>query len=259
MKPIVYFNHALGRSRHLLELYDLLHDVRRRDVRRDWADEFRRIMHWPNREDFIRIDGKDRDSILIIKSSKGITRDKFQHEYVSEILRSSIVTAVSAMDRYFHDIIMDKSMKLMNRKDDEIPKEVKKINIPLLSVKKALKRLKDNSSSRPGHIIKKSIQEFLHGQHTFQGAGQIEKGFKMLGVDDCWGRMETRMGKPRKEIIDTLNIISDRRNKIVHEADFIRKTKGRQISLRVISRSDTEVYVQFIQDFIGHADTEINS
>lgn len=45
-------------------------------------------------------------------------------------------------------------------------------------------------------------------------------------------------GTPNKQaVIDQLKAISTRRNQIVHEADIVRKTKAKKVTLRDISRA----------------------
>ncbi len=69
-------------------------------------------MHLPKGEKIVRIDGKDTNSMLVLRESLGITSDHFAHDYVSELLRSSVVNSVSAMDRYFHDLVLNRSCKV---------------------------------------------------------------------------------------------------------------------------------------------------
>ena len=66
------FETAIERASHLVQLYDLLHDSRQRAVRADWADSFNRLMHWPVGEQIVRIDGTDRDSLLVLRESVGV-------------------------------------------------------------------------------------------------------------------------------------------------------------------------------------------
>ena len=121
-------------------------------------------MHWPQAEKIVRIDGKDRRSILVLREGLGIDRKGFAHEYLSELLRAAIVATVSALDRYMHDIVVEKSWKLLNEPEDDIPRELKRIMIPVLESKKALDRLRQDQKSRPGNVIKQAIQTVLHSR-----------------------------------------------------------------------------------------------
>ena len=72
----------------------------------------KQFMGWPRSEKISRVDG--RDCLLILRASSGINRSHFSHDYLSELLRLSLVSAVSAMDRYFHDAIVEKSWALLS-------------------------------------------------------------------------------------------------------------------------------------------------
>src|SRR5206468_12723895 len=114
--------------------------------------------HWPESESIVRIDGKDHNSILILREALDIDRSRFAHDYLSELLRASIVATVSALDRYMHDLIVERSWKLLNQSEKKIPKELKKITIPVLKSKRALDHLRKNPKARPGNLIKLAIQ-----------------------------------------------------------------------------------------------------
>lgn len=95
-------------------------------------------MHWPESEQICRVDGLDSNSILIFRESVGIDNEHFSHDYVSELLRAALVAAVSALDRYLHDLVVDYSWKLLSQAEDDIPAELKKNECSSLSVPVAL-------------------------------------------------------------------------------------------------------------------------
>ena len=253
-KPIDAFEAALDRAKHSLILYDLVHDTRNRSIRSDWATSFKRIMHWPASESIVRVDGKGADSILILRESLGIDRSRFTHDYTSELLRAAIVASVSAVDRYFHDIVVYHCWGLISRPEDQIPKQLLKISIPILAAKKAVEKGRSNNKSRPGHIVKKAIQEQLHRTFTFQNPDDIVKAAQMLAITDFWGRIANEMpdSQSKDAIIQRLKEIGRRRNQIVHEADLILKTKAKQLTLREVSPKYARDTVDWISSF-GHA------
>ena len=255
------FETAIERASHLVQLYDLLHDSRQRAVRADWADSFNRLMHWPVGEQIVRIDGTDRDSLLVLRESVGIDREHFTHDYVSELLRASVVASISALDRYMHDIVLHHSWALLQRADADIPKELKKIAIPITTAKSIINKLKDDPKSRPGHIAKKAIQERLHRDYTFQKPGDILKASKMLGISNFWQSVADEMDgtPPKNDVIKQLREIAKRRNQIVHEADVVLKTKAKDITLRDISRTEAEEWTEWIYEFVWAVDTVIEN
>lgn len=243
------FNFAQERAEHLLKLYEILHDTRQRNVRGDWSASFKDLMRWPAREEFVRVDGKNRQSMLILRSELGISRSDFQHSYVSELLRSSLTSSISAMDLYFHDIIVGYSWTLLSRAEGDVPKELQKIKIPILVTKRAIKQLKSSPNSRPSLKLKTELQKVLH-RDTFQSPSGVERAFKILGVQDCWGKIALKLSLPRNEIIANLKAATGRRNQIVHEADMILKTRAKRISRREISHIEVERYVDFIRKLV---------
>ena len=250
------FDFSIKRSEHYIYLYDILHDSRRRRGRKDWKSKFRKLMHWPASQVFYRMDGKDGGSILIIKDQVGLTPDKFQHEYVSELHRSSITTAVSAMDRYFHDLIVENTVGFLGKAEKEMPKKFKNLELPILATKKALEKIRKNPSSRPNTIVKKELQKVLHRNYTFQSPSNLSQASKILGIDDFWGKVSSNInpGMSKKDIIENLRGIAKRRNQIVHESDLILKTSAKEISLRDISRNEAEESCSMIKRLVQAVD-----
>ncbi len=128
MTPLIAFRACIERARHLLRLYELLYDQRERRVRRDWSSRFLELMRWPQNERITRIDGEG--SMLILREEVGLDNQHFKDDYLSELLRASLVAAVSGMDRYFHDIVVHYSWGLLKRREGEIPKLLRDVPIP---------------------------------------------------------------------------------------------------------------------------------
>lgn len=253
MRPRVAFDSAMLRAEHLLKLYELLHDHRQRGVRKDWAKKFNTLMHWNASEKITRIDGKGKTSVLIIREAAGVDRQQFAHDFVCELLRSGLVASVSALDRYIHDCVVERSWKLLNRPEASIPTELKKMSLPVLETRRALDRLRRAPKSRPGNLIKKAIQDHLHLEHTFQNPDTIGHAAKMLGVKDFWSDVAKEMGTGSKaQVISTLREISRRRNQIVHEADILRSTRPKKPLLRQLTESDAKRWITWIRS-LGEA------
>ncbi|HPN95637.1 MAG TPA: HEPN domain-containing protein [bacterium] len=259
MLAIETFESAIVRTRRMLDLYDILCDTRQRDVRDDWAKSFKECMHWPNAEKIVRIDGKDKKSLLILRQELAISREQFAHEYVSELLRSCIVSAVSALDRYLHDLVVERCWPLLNQPVENIPKELRNVRIPILQGMSATERLRKDPKARPGHVFKKAVQDILH-EETFQSSREVEKAAGMLGIKDFWGQVASCMPSynqkklAKKPIIDELNRIVARRNKIVHEADIERQLKGRDVKLRDIKPAEAKIIVDWLDTFVHAID-----
>lgn len=231
-------------------------DVRSRGIRGDWAQKFKNLMHWPLAENIMRIDGKDKNSILILREVVGMDRSQSTHQYASELLRAAVVATVSALDRYLHDLVLCHSWRLLSRSEKSIPAELKKLALPVLATKRALEKRAAEPKSRPGHLVKQAIQAQLHREYTFQTPYSVLKAGRMLGVDDFWTDVAHQMaGNPAKAVvIEKLRLIVERRNQIVHEADLVRKTKAKCLTLREIRLKDVKDWIDWMDQLGGAID-----
>lgn len=219
---------------------------------RGGKERFCDLMRWPKSEQIVRVDGANKQSMLILRESVGLTRSEFTHEYLSEILRGVVTASVSALDRYIHDQVTDKSLQLLRRAEEDVPKELRQIKVPLLTAKRSLEKLRSDSTSRPGALLKAELRDILHKEETFQNVAAVEKGAKMLGITDFWGRILTELPRfsSKGEVQDELRAVTRRRNQIVHEADLIIQERPRDTKLRDIGRSEAENAVNFVEEFV---------
>jgi len=251
------FNHGINRSFHLVKVYDLISNTRQKRAWASWKEDFKKIMppNWKKSDEIFRIDGKDNNSVLVVKTESGLTRENFNHEYASELLRAAIVLAVSSIDTYFHNIIVDNALKILAQPEEKIPKTFMKISIPIVEVDKALKKQRKNSVSRPGHKIKAEVQKYLTDA-TFQSPTSIESAMNILGISSIWTKIvnEIDNGMKGADIRKKLGEIVYRRNKIVHHADIIKQTKARNVKMESISRDKTFNDVEYMRTIIETID-----
>ena len=261
MTPMDGFEAAMNRADHLLRLYDVLCDTRSRAIRRDWAASFLDLMRWPTGEKIVRVDGKDKQSLLILRPSLGLDNTSFTHDYLSELLRSAVVATVSALDRYVHDLVLQHAWALLQRRETSIPTELKKLSLSVLATKRALDKLRNDPSARPGNLVKAALQEHLHRDHTFQRPDDLVKAAKMLGVKDFWGKVTQAMPGTlgSQEVIAKVQSIAMRRNQIVHEADIYRKTKAKQITLRDISKAKADEWCTWTRQLVAAIDQVVKA
>ena len=78
----------------------------------------------------------------------------------------------------------------------------------------------------------------------------------MLGISDFWTSVAKQMpgGVSGGDVKASLRGIAARRNQIVHEADIIRKTKAKQITLRDISEVEAREALEWIELFVQAID-----
>lgn len=254
MKPIQTFSATMQRVERLLNLYELLCNTRERGTRQDWAKNCKKLMHWPQSENIHRIDGKH--AVVILREASGITPDEFRHDELSELLRAALVTTVSALDRYCHELLISRLMQQINRTDDTWSAELKKLSIPLSLVKKAIEQAKKNNGSkvekrtRPMTTIKHALQDHFHVCLTLQRPDDISKAMSIIGMKDLWNKCANEMTMPSAAAKKQLNRIVSRRNQIVHEGDIKRVRKGSKPKLNEISHARVRKDVLFIQKLV---------
>ena len=157
-----------------------------------------------------------------------------------------------------HDVVVERSWKLLSQPEENVPSALKDIRLPVLATKRALERLRGDTTSRPGGLVKQALQDQLHKEFTFQNPENVQLAARMLGVDDFWRQIAKEMpGHPKPgELTDELRQIVRRRNQIVHEADLIRKTKGKGLTTRTIARETVGGWIKWIRN-LGEAITKV--
>ncbi len=250
------FDYSIQRAEHYIALYDILNDSRTRRGRQDWKNKFRRLMHWNQATDFYRIDGKGTNSILLLKADVGLTPEKFKHDYVSELLRAAFSSSVAAMDRYFHDLIVENCVRILGKSEAEMPSRFKSLDLSILVTKKALEKLRSKPRSRPNTIIKAELQKMLHRNYSFQSVRSLETAAAILGISNLWNTVGPMMNpvQTAEEIKNKITKISRRRNQIVHESDVVLKTSGKEISLRDIKKTEIDQTCLIIKEVVRVVD-----
>lgn len=256
-KEFKTFQLAIERSNHFLFLFDLVSNQRKRSIRSDWAGKFKKLMHWNGSTSLMRVDGAS--SILIIKDPPlGLTREHFSHGYASELLRSSVVSSISAMDKYFHDKALNRCFSLLNGPEKNLPKKLKRLEFSALSAFKAAKKLREDPSARPGNQLKKVLQDKLH-TITFQDVNGVNEAVELMDVKDFWRRVGTKLNPEASAsyLQEHLRQYVRRRNQIVHEADLERRLKARKYAIRPIEKNYAQSCCKFISSFVEAADAVI--
>ena len=261
MKPIEIFDSGRERAEQILKLHELLCNRRQSGTRQDWAKKFKRMMHWPMSEAIHRVDGKQ--AIVVLHGGAALKPADFREDTLGELLREALVGIVSALDRYCHDLIVSRIVAELGRSEKKINRELRQLSIPILSVKAAirhaaLRRGKGGRvRTRPMNIVRHAVQDVLY-QQSFQGADDIVRGLRMVGIENLWNDCGNQMQCRPHEIIRTLNRIVDRRNEIVHEGDLKRTKRGGKLTLHAISRSQVQQDVNWVSSLVRSIESVVN-
>lgn len=130
----------------------------------------------------------------------------------SDQLRFSLVHAVSAFDKYIHDLVYD---KLVDIAEGNAP-PARRFDSFKVSVQAALaaKNGVDTHSWLGPEIITQ------HGYLSFQRAEKVADAIRLVVDEPLWPAVGAKLGRDATNVREDLDLIIDRRNKIVHEADW---------------------------------------
>jgi len=208
-------------------------------------------MHWKQSANIQRVDGKD--AVLVLRDGAALSKDDLNHDAMDDLLRSTLVYGVSALDRYVHERVCKGIIKAYREKN--LSKEQKDFSIPLtlaLSTAESLRKAhKARKAVRPANEIRKAIQEMLHTR-PFQSWKDIDSAFRLIGISDMAGQIQSNKGLgDLKDYKKKLNSIVERRHKIVHEGDLPRHERGGIAKKVPILRSFVVSSLIYLEDFVN--------
>lgn len=174
-----------------------------------------------------------------------------------DVLRSSLVLAVSALDRYVHDRVT-KGVAAAYR-GPSLTREQEEFSIPVsvafTIARKAARSAQTARQTRAANIVRNQIQEMLH-QRPFQSWREIEFAFSLIGITGLAGRIQAAMRLPNiAPIRSQLNEIIRTRNLIVHEGHIRRHKRGGKPILLEIEAASVNTAIAFLKQFVGHLET----
>ncbi len=161
---------------------------------------------------------------------------------VSDILRAEFVNVISALDCYSHEVVREGMLEVFKGKRIET-KSFKKFNIPLESVKPA--------------ITKPSSLEWLeheiivrHSYKSFQQSKNLAEAFQLISNIKLWDEIAKKLGKTVEDLKAQLDLIVDRRNKIVHEADIDPSFPGKRWPIDEIMVNEAIIFIEKLVEII---------
>lgn len=157
----------------------------------------------------------------------------------NEILRSQIVLAVSALDSFLHDLVRFGLLGIFQG----IRPHTKGYEGYTVSVH--LARLIRDESDLNVQIDLLGLEiRRINSKDSYQSPKGVEYALGLIGFKNLWTNLSLPMGIKPDDIKNTLGLITDRRNKIAHEADFDSVNEAKN----AIDRSQTNDVVVFIEN-----------
>lgn len=229
------FNIAFRRADRVYRLAVAVTDYRSYRIRADWAAKFKRLMHWPQRYEIDRVDSGD--AIIILRDGSDLARADFQRGRTNDLLRASLVMAVSAMDAYFHAKVC--RYVIAHSKKAETGSRLMNLRITVADF------VRGNGLRYRNAALRAAVERHLYLQ-SLQTPENIADAVALIGVSDFWNSVAAEMGQEAKGVRKRLSAISRRRNQIAHEGD-LSQSKLRRNKSHSISRK----YTRDALDFVG--------
>ncbi len=180
----------------------------------------------------------------LVKVYDGMEED----EKNKDLLRSSVVLAVSGFDRYFTHRFTDILSSHLKRKNPskDLIEVLERAGVNLAFVLKLVAQQK----ARPFRTIRNKVQPSLF-RLTTQQTSEIDKLFNKVGIHGLTGRVQSQCGK--KLLIKRINHAVLRRHKIAHEGDLNSHYKPNDLSPNTVNKwiDALEEYVVIADGIVG--------
>ncbi|UOY04985.1 HEPN domain-containing protein [Muricauda sp. SCSIO 64092] len=152
---------------------------------------------------------------------------------ISDLYRSQIVLAVSALDHFIHEFVLEEMMEIYNGRRTTCP-AFNRFPIPISTVQ----------GSIPSNIIISSHIRQKHSWLSFQDPDKIADAIRLVSDLKLWEEIAPSFGLNAGDLKAKLKLIVDRRNKIAHESDLDPSNPGVKWP---ISTTDVRDVIDFIE------------
>ena len=130
----------------------------------------------------------------------------------SDILRSALVSAVSALDQYIHEIVR---LGIL-----EIYRGLRTNTLSWLKFEVSLgNALQIRAAPDDDSWLDSEIRE-RHSWQSFEHPDRVADAIRLISDVNLWDTVASDLGSVTADVKQRLKLIVDRRNKIAHEADI---------------------------------------
>jgi hypothetical protein len=250
--PLSKFNANYEEVGRLLHLNDELVSERKYRLRADLAASLRSALHiTPGHELDVAHKG-DWKYYILINKTKGGDPKLFTDYGLSVLLRQAVALAVSCMDGFFRDKFKEVACDRVRAAIEQGSElDIWEDTFPFRAVAELEKY------ERTGFWQRRLLDEYADGA-TFQAPSEIARAFKKIGVKSLWDRIwqnlppaAQKQHKDGSALRDAVQQVTDRRNRIVHDAD----RTGSKVNL--ITPADARKWVDLVRCIVESADKVI--
>jgi restriction system protein len=131
-----------------------------------------------------------------------------------DMYRAAWNQAVSAMDHWLHDELIDRAVRLANDTGNQRPQSMLNLRLPFEMV--------ERTRSEPVYVVFRDFLKKEFQRRSFHSVEDITQGMKLvshLTGDSIWNAMGRALGMPPQQAKQNHEEIIKRRNDISHRAD----------------------------------------
>lgn len=161
---------------------------------------------------------------------------------LTDLLRSQIVMAVSALDHYIHEITRVGMLEVYDGKRPQTPAFLR-FQIKMEATLQGIAAAQGDNRWLDEEIRRN------HGHLPFQHPDKIADAIRLFSTCRFWDSVALELNLKVKDVKNQLQLILNRRNQIVHESDLDPSSPGNRWG---ISSSDSVKAINFIQE-LGEA------
>ena len=132
---------------------------------------------------------------------------------LSDILRSVLVMSVSALDHFIHEMVR---LGMLEAYRGERVR-----TMAFLGFQVSLESAIENPSGVAFEERLESQVRDRHGYQSFQLPERIASAMRLISDVELWNEVSRHLDMDRQEVVETLTLIVQRRNKIAHESDVM--------------------------------------
>jgi hypothetical protein len=157
-----------------------------------------------------------------------------------DLYRAAWNQAVSAMDHWLHDELIERAVGLANDTGNQRPSSMLNLRLPFEMV--------ERTRSEPVHVVFRDFLKKEFQRRSFHSAEDITQGIKLVSYltgDSIWNAVGRAFGMSQQQAKKNHEEIIDRRNDISHRAD--RDALGQR---KVMTQAQAIAAVDWIHDLV---------
>lgn len=161
---------------------------------------------------------------------------------VSDLLRSQIVLAVSALDHFVHELVRLGMIEIAQGARAKTDGYLC-FQMPVTAIESAL-------SGIPHTIwVGETVRE-KHAWQSFQNPDKIADAIRLISAIKLWEEVGLQLHMAAQDVKTQLKLVVDRRNKIAHEADIDPANPGFRWTINSSLVNDTIDFVERVGESI---------